>query len=131
VAALRAELERIGRADRERLLAAIRPGTAAADPAVRAAVYEALGKVLEGEPSVLEAYLRAGLADGDARVRRRVVLAAATARGVELRSLLEPLRGDPDAQVQRVVGQALRHAPTAGGAGARGQIALTGTDPAP
>jgi hypothetical protein len=43
-------------------------------------------------------------------VRRRVVLTAASARGLDLRLLLEHLRLDPDPQVRRVVKEVLRHA---------------------
>jgi hypothetical protein len=124
VLALRAELtRRLGRADRAELLAALRPGTRSDDATVRAAAYEALGRVLEGDAPELESLLRAGLADTDGRVRRRVVLAAATARGVTLGPLLEPLASDPDPQVQRVVREALRHARPA-----EGPVAVTGTD---
>ena len=88
-------------------------GLSAADPVVRAASYGRLRRDLEDRPSQLADQLRSGLADVDPRVRRRAVLAAATARSVELRPLLEPLRGDPDPQVRRVVREVLRHAPAA------------------
>jgi hypothetical protein len=84
-------------------------GLSAADPAVRAAAYERLIR-LEASPAELTGYLRSGLADVDPRVRRRVVLAA-SARRVAPHSLLDPLRGDPDAQVRRVVREVLRHMP--------------------
>lgn len=111
---LRAELLlRLGRSGDDRAVDAVRPWAHAAEPAVRAAAYEALGRLLEGDPSRLEVHLSSGLADPDPRVRRRVVLAAATARRVALRALLDPLRGDPDPQVRRVVREVLRHAPPA------------------
>ncbi|MGH7462008.1 MAG: HEAT repeat domain-containing protein, partial [Longimicrobiales bacterium] len=93
--------------------AAVAPvdGLNAADPAVRAAAYERLTRILEGSPAELAGYLRSGLADADPRVRRRAVLAAATAGQLALRPLLEPLRTDPDPQVRRVVREVLRHAP--------------------
>jgi hypothetical protein len=86
-------------------------GLSAADPVVRAASYGRLRHDLEDRPSQLADQLRSGLADVDPRVRRRAVLAAATARNVALRPLLEPLRSDPDPQVRRVVREVLRHAP--------------------
>jgi predicted nucleic acid-binding Zn-ribbon protein len=86
-------------------------GFSAADPVVRAASYGRLSRHLENRPSQLADQLRSGLADVDPRVRRRAVLAAATAHNVELRPLLEPLRSDPDPQVRRVVREVLRHAP--------------------
>jgi hypothetical protein len=51
-----------------------------------------------------------------------VVLAAATARGITLAPLLEPLASDPDPQVQRVAREALRHARPA-----EAPVAVTGT----
>jgi hypothetical protein len=39
------------------------------------------------------------------------VLAAAAARGLALRPLLEPLTGDPDPQVRRIVHRILRATP--------------------
>jgi hypothetical protein len=88
-------------------------GLSAADPVVRAASFGRLNRDLEDRPSQLTDHLRSGLADVDPRVRRRAVLAAATARNVELRPLLEPLRNDPDPQVRRVVREVLRYAPAA------------------
>jgi HEAT repeat protein len=85
-------------------------GLSAADPMVRAASYGRLSRHLEDRPFQLADQLRSGLADVDPRVRRRAVLAAATAHNVELRPLLEPLRSDPDPQVRRVVREVLRHA---------------------
>jgi hypothetical protein len=112
--ALRSELlRRVGRSGQRDLGDAVRPWTEASDPPVRAAAYEALGRLLERDPAALEPDLRSGLADPDARVRRRVVLAAATARGLPLRSLLDPLSEDPDPQVRRVVREVLRHVPPA------------------
>ena len=104
-------LLRLGRSGKASAVAAVRPWTASPEPSVRAAAYEALGRLLERAPSALEPYLRTGLADADARVRRRVVLAAATARGVSRGELLDPLREDPDPQVRRVVREVLRQAP--------------------
>jgi hypothetical protein len=89
---------------------AIRTELGAPEHGVRAAAYQALGQLLEREPSKLEPYLRRGIADTDPRVRRRVVLTAASARGLDLRLLLEHLRLDPDPQVRRVVKEVLRHA---------------------
>jgi hypothetical protein len=86
-------------------------GVFADDPVVRAASYGRLNRDLEDRPSLLADQLRSGLSDVDPRVRRRAVLAAATARNVELRPLLEPLREDPDPQVRRVVREVLRYAP--------------------
>jgi hypothetical protein len=84
-------------------------GLMARDPAVRAAAYERLIQVHEGSPAQLTDHVRAGLADADPRVRRRTVLAAATNRSVVLSPLLDPLRGDPDPHVRRVVREVLRH----------------------
>jgi len=81
-----------------------------ADPDARAAAYGRMVALLEGEPARLVEHLRAGLSDPHPRVRRRTVLAAATAKSVALHQLLDPLRGDPDPQVRRVVREVLRHA---------------------
>lgn len=88
-------------------------GLDAADPSARAAAYERLTRRLEGAPTRLAEHLRSGLTDPHPRVRRRAVLAAATARRVPLHPLLAPLRSDPDPQVRRVVREVLRHAPPA------------------
>ena len=48
-------------------------------------------------------------------VRRRVALTTATARGVAPRSLLAPLKKDPDPQVRRVVREVLRRIPATPG----------------
>lgn len=101
-------LLRLGRSGDKSVSDAIRPWTEAPEASVRAAAYEALGRLLERDPDALEPYLRMGLADTEAHVRRRVVLAAATARGLSPRSLVEPLAEDPDAQVRRVVREVLR-----------------------
>jgi len=90
---------------------AIRPFATAEDPNVRAAAYQSLGRLLERDPARLEPHIRWGIADSNPHVRRRVVLAAAAARGLALRPLLEPLRGDPDPQVRRIVDRILRAAP--------------------
>jgi hypothetical protein len=87
---------------------AVRPFATADDPNVRAAAYQALGRLLERDPARLEPHVRWGIADANAYVRRRVVLAAAAARGLALRPLLEPLSGDPDPQVRRIVQRILR-----------------------
>jgi hypothetical protein len=87
---------------------AIRPFATAEDPNVRAAAYQSLGRLLERDPARLEPCVRWGIADANSHVRRRVVLAAAAARGLALRPLLEPLSGDPDPQVRRIVHRILR-----------------------
>jgi len=87
---------------------AVRPFAAAEDPNVRAAAYQSLGRLLERDPARLEPHVRWGIADANPHVRRRVVLAAAAARGLALRPLLEPLSGDPDPQVRRIVHRILR-----------------------
>ncbi len=113
---LRAELLlRLGRTGDPEAAGAIGPWTKSSEPSVRAAAYEALGRLLERRPEELEPHVRSGLGDRDARVRRRVVLAAVTARGLEAHALLDPLREDPDPQVRRLIRQVLRQAPTAGG----------------
>ena len=90
---------------------AVRPWATAEDPNVRAAAYQSLGRLLERDPARLEPHIRWGIADANPHVRRRVVLAAAAARGLALRPLLEPLSGDPDPQVRRIVHRILRTAP--------------------
>src|SRR5207247_5076904 len=70
---------------------AVRPWATAEDPNVRAAAYQSLGRLLERDPARLEPHVRWGIADSNPYVRRRVVLAAAAARGLALRPLLEPL----------------------------------------
>src|SRR5437016_7124958 len=77
-------------------------------PNVRAAAYQSLGRLLERDPARLEPHVRWGIADANPHVPRRVVLAAAAARGLALRPLLEPLTGDPDPQVRRIVQRILR-----------------------
>ena len=112
---LRAELLlRLGRTGDPGAAGSIGPWTKSSEPLVRAAAYEALGRLLERRPVELEPHVRAGLADEDARVRRRVVLATATARGLESHTLLDPLREDPDPQVRRLIRQVLRQAPAVG-----------------
>ena len=83
----------------------------AENPTVRAAAYQALGRLLERDPARLVPHIRRGIADAHPHVRRRAVLAAAGARGLDLRPLLEPLTGDPDPQVRRIVQRILRAAP--------------------
>lgn len=85
-------------------------GLHAPDPSARAAAYERLTRVLGGDPTRLAYHLRPGLADPHPRVRRRAVLAAATAQQLRLHPLLEPLQADPDPHVRRVVREVLRHA---------------------
>lgn len=106
-------LLRLGRSGDASAVDAVHPWTESSEPSVRAAAYEALGRLLERAPAALEPHLRAGLADPDARVRRRVVLATATARGLASHALLDPLREDPDPQVRRVIRQVLRQAEAA------------------
>ena len=101
-------LLQLGRSGDEHAHTMIRPWTESLEPSVRAAAYEALGRLLERSPERLEPHLRTGLVDPDARVRRRVALATATARGLTPRRLLEPLKEDPDPQVRRVVREVLR-----------------------
>ncbi len=111
---LRADLLlRLGRTGDVGAADTVRPWTRSSEPSVRAAAYEALGRLLEREPEALEPHLRNGLSDTDARVRRRVVLATATARGLEPHALLDGLREDADPQVRRLVRQVLRQAPSA------------------
>lgn len=105
-------LLRLGRSGEAEAFYAIRSWLVTPEPRVRAAAYQALGQLLEHDPSRLEPHIRWGIADADPRVRRRVVLAAAAARGLDLRPLLDPLRRDPDSQVRRVVQEVLRRAPS-------------------
>jgi hypothetical protein len=101
-------LLRLGRRGGEDTFYAVRPFATAEDPNVRAAAYQSLGRLLERDPAQLEPHIRWGIADSNPHVRRRVVLAAAAARGLALRPLLEPLNGDPDPQVRRIVHRILR-----------------------
>src|SRR5439155_25504385 len=94
-------LLRLGRRGGDDAFYAVRPWATADDPNVRAAAYQSLGRLLERDPTRLEPHVRWGIADANPYVRRRVVLAAAAARGLDLRPLLEPLSGDPDPQVRR------------------------------
>jgi HEAT repeats len=104
-------LLRLGRRGGDDAFYAVRPFATAEDPNVRAAAYQSLGRLLERDPARLEPHIRWGIADANPYVRRRVVLAAAAARGLALRPLLEPLSGDPDPQVRRIVQRILRTAP--------------------
>jgi HEAT repeat protein len=104
---------RLGRSGEADAFDAIQPSLVAPDPGVRAAAYQALGHLLEHDPSRLEPHVRRGIADADPRVRRRVVLVAAAARGLKLARLLEPLKRDPNPQVRRVVQEVLRRTPSA------------------
>jgi len=106
-------LLRLGRRGGDDAFYAVRPFATAEDPNVRAAAYQSLGRLLERDPARLEPHIRWGIADANPHVRRRVVLAAAAARGLDLRPLLEPLSGDPDHQVRRIVHRILRTAPPA------------------
>ena len=101
-------LLRLGRRGGDDAFYAVRPFATAEDPNVRAAAYQSLGRLLERDPARLEPHVRWGIADANPYVRRRVVLAAAAARGLVLRPLLEPLSGDPDPQVRRIVHRILR-----------------------
>jgi len=101
-------LLRLGRRGGDDAFYAVRPFATAEDPNVRAAAYQSLGRLLERDPARLEPHIRWGIADANPHVRRRVVLAAAAARGLALRPLLEPLSGDPDPQVRRIVHRILR-----------------------
>ena len=101
-------LLRLGRRGGDDAFYAVRPWAGAEDPSVRAAAYHALGRLLERDPARLEPHIRWGIADANPHVRRRAVLAAAAARGLALRPLLEPLTGDPDPQVRRIVHRILR-----------------------
>lgn len=104
-------LLRLGRGGDADAFYVIRSWLGTPEPQIRAAAYQALGHLLEHDPARLEPHIRWGIADPDGRVRRRVVLAAAAARGLALRPLLEPLRRDPDPQVRRVVHEVLRRMP--------------------
>jgi len=101
-------LLRLGRRGGDDAFYAVRPWATAEDPNVRAAAYQSLGRLLERDPARLEPHIRWGIADSNPHVRRRVVLAAAGARGLALRPLLEPLTGDPDPQLRRIVHRILR-----------------------
>ena len=106
-AALRAQLEAMpavtpARPPADDLGAAL-AAVDAENPSVRAGAYQAIGRLLERDPARLAPHIRRGIADENPHVRRRAVLAAAGARGLALRPLLEPLTGDPDPQVRRIV----------------------------
>lgn len=101
-------LLRLGRRGGDDAFHAVRPLAGAEDPSVRAAAYQALGRLLERDPTRLEPLIRWGIADANPHVRRRAVLAAAAAPGLALRPLLDPLTGDDDPQVRRIVLRILR-----------------------
>src|SRR3989454_1838263 len=101
-------LLRLGRRGGDDAFYAVRPWATAEDPNVRAAAYQSLGRLLERDPARLQPHIRWGIADSNPHVRPRVVLAAAAARGLALRPLLEPLSGDPDPQVRHIVHRILR-----------------------
>ena len=101
-------LLRLGRRGGDDAFYAVRPWATAEDPSVRAAAYHALGRLLQRDPARLEPHIRWGIADANPHVRRRAVLAAAAARGLVLRPLLEPLTTDQDPQVRRIVLRILR-----------------------
>src|SRR2546428_5309508 len=101
-------LIRLGRRGGDDAFYAVRPFATAEDPNVRGAAYQSLGRLLERDPARLEPHVRWGIADSNPYVPRRVVLAPAAARGLALRPLLEPLSGDPDPQVRRIVHRILR-----------------------
>ena len=101
-------LLRLGRRGGDDAFYAVRPLAGAEDPSVRAAAYQALGRLLERDPARLEPLIRWGIADANPHVRRRAVLAAAAAHGLALRPLLEPLTSDDDPQVRRIVVRILR-----------------------
>ena len=113
-AALRAQLEAMPAVPPKRPsppaddLGAAQAAVDSENPSVRAAAYQALGRLLERDPAQLAPLIRRGIADAHPHVRRRAVLAAAGARGLALRPLLEPLSGDPDPQVRRIVHRILR-----------------------
>ena len=120
-AALREQLEQQAKAPPTEAMTPKRPPPGADDlgaalaavdaenPSVRAAAYQALGRLLERDPARLAPHIRRGIADANPHVRRRAVLAAAGARGLALRPLLEPLTGDADPQVRRIVHRILRN----------------------
>ena len=101
-------LLRLGRRGGDDAFYAVRPWATAENPNVRAAAYHALGRLLQRDPARLEPHIRWGIADANPHVRRRAVLAAAAAHGLALRPLLEPLTGDQDPQVRRIVQRILR-----------------------
>jgi HEAT repeat protein len=101
-------LSRLGRSGEPRAFDTISSLLFATEPRVRAAAYQALGQFLEHDPARLEPHIRRGVTDSDSRVRRRVVLAAAAARGLDCEALLDPLQKDADPQVRRLVKEVLR-----------------------
>ncbi len=117
-------LIRLGRSGEAKAFDAIVASLGAAEPRVRAAAYQALGNLLEHDPARLEPHIRRGVTDSDSRVRRRVVLAATAARGLDCQALLDPLQRDADPQVRRLVKEVLRRispGPEAAGRDAQGR----------
>lgn len=100
-------LLRLGRSGEPKAFDLIVSSLSAAEPRVRAAAYQALGNLLEHDPARLEPHIRRGVTDSDSRVRRRVVLAATAARGLDCQALLDPLQRDADPQVRRLVREVL------------------------
>lgn len=74
---------------------------------VRAAAVEAGTRLAGGDVEAVQRVVRKGLADRDARVRRRTVLAAASVPGFEAAPELLALVSDPDPQTRRVACAAL------------------------
>ncbi len=101
----------LGRTGDYRAIGAVRPWLKAKEAVVRSAAYEAAARLLEGNEEELAAYLRAGLSDPDPVVRRRSILAVATAKSISSRPLLDPLKSDPDTQVRRLVHKVLSTLP--------------------
>jgi hypothetical protein len=121
-------LIRLGRSGETRAFDTIITSLGATEPRVRAAAYQALGQLLEHDPDRLEPHIRRGVTDSDSRVRRRVVLAATAARGLDCASLLEPLRHDADPHVRRLVNEVLRRLSPAPGLDAPVRAAADGDD---
>ncbi len=104
----------IGRTGDARATGVVRPWLRSHDPGVRGSAYEAMCRLLDGCPNELVECVEAGLQDEDPRIRRRVILAVATAREGSHRVLLEPLSEDPDQQVRHLVRRVLGGKPVPG-----------------